>query len=381
MLQTLPEEVLERLCSHVGPYASVEALSSLALVSKQLAISVRNFRSRHPLVRSSTAARGYCRRHDTSSPHAVTLTIAKGTRTRVETVKVGRMKVVREVEDSVTEEDLVQLCRKSPKVVNLRLVEPGFSSLRRRQIGFASSLSNLRSLSIIGRQGSTADSPDLGFNLTTIGQILSTLPTLEHLELRNVRSSPTSLSGISPPSFHLSSLLLFTTPFLSPRHLTWLLSSSNESESLRTIKFHLPTSVLPFQLHPIYWAPIRVTSFYISCHDPKKIESMPSHLPHLERFEFNLLSEPSSVDGRMLLKTSNQYHRLREIRDYSEAGGLDLRSLAEGLLLYRRRVKVEKITIRRGRKTEDGYRELWAVCGELSITLEESEGVAPDQLS
>jgi hypothetical protein len=374
MLDKLAVEVLQRAIQNLDTLEQPSHLSRLALVSRRLSNSIRDYRTRHPVFQSSTQAQHYLGRRSGYDTEAESVTIRKGHRKRMEQVKVGRQKVTREVEDSVTAEELVALCQTYAGVVQLRLEEPAFTSLRRRQINFAASLSKLTILSIIGRLWSSEAPDDAGFNLTTVGQVLNTVPQLKHLELRNLRSSRTSLSGIPPPSFTLTSFSLFTTPFLTSSQLSWLLSSSTQAESLRTIDFNLPSTVYPYQLHSIYWAPIRVTTLSIECENPRVIEYMPLHCPHLERIEFKLVSrrdkETESIDARLLLKNAIQYRRLQEIRDQTSQGGMDLRSLAEGLLLYRKKVSIRRISIWAEKRREDGFRELEEVCKVLGIGLE-----------
>ncbi|GAA5983927.1 hypothetical protein JCM5350_001795 [Sporobolomyces pararoseus] len=373
MLNRLPEEVLNRVIRHLDTPETLADLSHLSLVSSQLSSSIWSYRSRHPVFQSSTQAQQYLKAYKKPQTQVETLIVCRGERRKVVQVKVGRKKVSKELEDSVTEEELVQLCRVLSNLKEIRLEEPSFATLRRRQIGFALNLSQLRNLSIIGRSSASTAENEGGFNLTAIGQILDTVPQLKHLELRNIRSSKTSLSGIPQPTFQLSSFSLFTSHFLTSSQLTWLLSSSTNAESLRTIEFYLPRNVLPYELHSIYWAPIRVTSLFISCENVRVIESIPLHCPHLEQFELNLLSRQELVDARKLLKNSTQYRRLKEIRDSSkrEGGGLNLGSMAEGLLLYRRKVGISKIVLVSGMAREDGHLELKAVCRVLGVALEQ----------
>ncbi|GAA5956879.1 hypothetical protein JCM3765_006627 [Sporobolomyces pararoseus] len=379
MLDKLPDEVLDRVIDHLFTPEALSDLSHLSLFSTRLSTSIRSYRSRHLVFQSSTQVQQYLKIHKQPDAQAKSLIIRKGQRRRVEQVKIGRKKSMQEVEDSVTEEELVQLCRIFPSLNDVRLEEPSFSTLRRRQIGFASNLSQLQTLSIIGRSPESTTDIEDGFNLSAIGQILTTVPQLKHLELRNIRSSKTSLSGIPHPTFQLSSFSLFTSSFPASSQLSWLLSSSTTAESLQTIKFQLPRNVLPYELHSIYWAPIRVTSLSISCENPEVVECIPLHCPHLERLEFNLLSRNNElVDARRLLKNSIQYRRLKEIRDLSkrDGGGMDLRSVAEGLLLYRKKVKLSRIVLSTGRREEKGLRELKAACRLLGVVFEQwSEGV------
>ncbi|GAA5844052.1 hypothetical protein JCM5353_000128 [Sporobolomyces roseus] len=366
MAPDLPKEVLDSIIAFTS--ASPIDLSHLALVSTQFAQSVQFYRSFHTVLSSSTQTQQYLKRSSSKAGSQVqSIILERGRRTRAEKVKVGRSKVVREVEDSITEEELVKLCHISSKLVELRLDQLSFTSLRRRQVSFAASLSHLTRLSIIGRRGSD----DGGFSLTTVGQILETLPQLLHLKLRNLRSSAQSLSGLSPPTFHLRSFTLYTPPFLSSSQLSWLLDSSTFAESLRTLDFALPLDVLPSTLHSIYWAPIRVTSIHISSDNVQAIESMPSHCPHLERLSFD---SSARIDVRRILKNALQYRRLNCVRDLSvdKAGGVDLRQMAEDLLRYQRKLRIRKIVIRSERKEEDGYRELKVVCQNLRILLEET---------
>ena len=368
MASNLPREVVDSIVAFTSH--STTDLSHLALVSTRFAHSVQSYRSLHLLLSSSTQAQHYLKGLlRKAGQQTQSLTLQRGWRKRVEKVKMGRSKVEREVEDSITEEELVKLCQLSPSITALRLDQLSFTSLRRRQVSFASSLPHLTRLSIIGR----LDSNDGGFNLTTVGQILGTLPQLLHLKLRNLRSSPQSLSGLSPPTFHLRFLTLYATPFLHSSQLSWLLDSSTFAESLRTLDFFLPLDVLPSTIHSVYWAPIRVKALYISSANAQAIESMPLHCPHLERLSFE---SSTRIDARNLLKNALQYRRVKCIRDQSigEAGGMDLRHVAEGLLIYQRKLRIRKIVIRRGRKEEDGYRELGVVCRDLEVMMEEIDG-------
>ncbi|GAA5895675.1 uncharacterized protein JCM6883_001584 [Sporobolomyces salmoneus] len=367
ILEKLPEEVLKRIICYL------DTPSDLATVSKRFSTLIRNYLSRDLVFRSSTAVQQYLKKNPKSPRiEGKYLTIAKGKRTRQKITKVGGRSKVLEWEDRVTEDELVELCRIHPHLVCLRIEEPAFSSLRRRQIGLLSNVSQLTNLSIIGRRYLDNDDSN-GFNLTTIGQILQTVPQLKHLELRNIKSSKTSLVGIPPPTFKLSSLSLFTPSFLSFSQLSWLLSSTTEAESLRTLKFYLPPNVLPFQLHSVYWAPIRVTSLYISCENPAVIESMPLHFPHLERFTFALLRRPdrnrSYIEARRIFLNSKKYETLKELSDESKRGGMEPVLCMEGLMGFKPGLR--KITLRGGRYRESGLCQLKEYCREMDIVFEE----------
>ncbi|GAA5830004.1 hypothetical protein JCM3766R1_006736 [Sporobolomyces carnicolor] len=370
MLHNLPGDVLDRIICHIDDRANRQNLYRLVLVSTRLAKVVQQHLSRHPVYRSSTATQRGSKCTLTPALAAEALVVGRGSRTKAATVKVGRAKVAQNVEDSVTEEDLVRLCQSYPRLVTLRLEEPRFNSLRRRQVGFAANLDRLTSLSIVGR----GDASLGGFSLTTVGQVLEGLSQLRHLELRHLQVSRASLAGLSPPSFQLSSFELVTDPFLRPSQLLWLLSSSTQAESLRTLRFHLPTDVVPFELHSIYWAPIRVTSLEITCASVAPIEAMPLHCPHLRRFTFNLLAPTKTdpkrrVNGTTLLKNALEYGGLRAVEDRSEGIGMDLQTLAEGLLLVRKKLQIARVAVWNDRKTEPGYRALLEVCRLLSLPL------------
>ncbi|GAA6058996.1 hypothetical protein JCM10212_001706 [Sporobolomyces blumeae] len=365
MALKLPPEVLHRIAEYAQLDPDNVSLSALALVSRAFGSAVRSYRSTHLVVRSTTAVRRIQHRRAKNTGAVRSITIERGTRTRREPAKVGRRKHNSDDDAAVTADDLVKLCSLDSGIVELHLREVAFSTLRRRQVGFASSLGNLRSLSISGR----VDGDEGGFHLHTVGQIVGAIPTLRHLALRHVRVAPSSLAGLAPPLLlRLTSFALHSTPVPSPAQLSWLLDASTRAESLRSLAFDLRDGTRPSQLYPVFWSTLTVRTLSLTSDLEGSIESMPSHFPSLERYEFR---SNRRIDPHLLVKNARRFRRLRHLSDRSIApgSGLDLWQLAEALLLHRRRVRIQVVAIERTRSGEPGFGALDEVCRFLRIDL------------
>ncbi|GAA5926959.1 hypothetical protein JCM1841_001598 [Sporobolomyces salmonicolor] len=313
MARKLPLEVVRGIVQAYDALPQPTEVVSLALVSSSFRAQVRQHLLMRIVISSSSSAQTLLKILNNDSDLcklARTLTIARGPRKRLQTGGKGKKASQSWIEDSVTEVEFVQLCLKLEGVTEVHLREPAFVTLRRRQANFASSLSHLRTLSICGRP----DSSQPGFNLHTVGQILLTVPQLEHLALRNLHAFPTSFHGLSLPSFSLISLALFLTSNLSSSHLYWLLSSSMNADSLRTIASDLH-DLRPAQLHSVYWCTARVTKVALSSNVTGAIECISLHCPSLERLE---LRASALVDAEWLLRNACDYGTLKELVDESD---------------------------------------------------------------
>ncbi|ORY65632.1 hypothetical protein BCR35DRAFT_334610 [Leucosporidium creatinivorum] len=277
----------------------------------------------------------------------------------------------RQVEDAVTEGELVQLATALPKLQAIHLRELAFTSLRRRSLSdFTSQLSSLHTLSISGRPAAAPSShpSDSLFNLHTVGQIVISLPQLRHLALRHIHASPTSLEGLSPyPTFTLTSFALYSTPNLTPKHLHWLLRSTSFAESLRTLALDWDSS--PRILNPIRYSVLRVERLHLTTTTPGVVENFALHCPSLTRLTIKA-SVP--VDGVRLF--GNLEMPLLELTDRSEGerNGLDRRMLS--LIIAGRSLrfarKLRRLSLAPREESERRLEELKKACEEQRVDFD-----------
>jgi hypothetical protein len=350
----LPVEVAQAIVEHC---AGLDELKQLALVSPSFRLAVSKHLHWDVLITSSTAARAFLIKLEANPILAIgarTLTVAKGRRTRTEKVGRGRKAVEQQVEDSVSEEDLVKLCGKLRRATAVHLEEPNFSTLRRRQVGCLFHLS-LTTLSIHGR----SDSP---FNASTVGQLLLTLPKLRHLSLRNIHFFPGALDSLTVPSNGFSSFSLTSSPSISSKQLYWFLHSTINAESLTSLSFDIPPNFRPSRLYPVRWAPVRTTEIYCTSEQAGALENLPRHCPSLRRYTF---SSSQRLDPQRLLSACEAFDTVAELFDASAVGsGLSPLRLAAALAIedgskFR---SLRRISFIKSRRKEDGMRLLRAVC-------------------
>ena len=124
----------------------------------------------------------------------------------------------------------------------------------------------------------------VGFNLHTLGQILTATPNLATLALDNISIHASALSGLPPPTFRLTSLTLKRAPHFTRKQLKWLLRPSSFAESLRQLALTWDGSAGP-ALNGVRYAALRVTRLVLSTSTPGLVESAALHFPSLERLE------------------------------------------------------------------------------------------------
>lgn len=319
----LPRELTQLVIDSASP----ASLAQLARVSPSFNTQTRRALFTSPVLSSSAAAQLFLRslKQDPSLAHMVeTLTLERGNGTKL--ASASKRKAGAQIEDAVTEAELVQLATALSQLRAIHLRELAFTSLRRRSLSdFTSQLSSLHTVSIAGRPPAPSSHPsDSLFNLHTIGQIVLSLPQLRYLALRNVHASPTSLEGLSPyPVFTLTSFALYSTPNLTSKHLHWLLRSTSFAESLRTLALDWNSS--PRILNPIRYSVLRVERLHLTTSTHGVVENFALHCPSLTRLTIEA-SVP--VDGARLF--GNLETPLLELVDRSEGegNGVDTRMLA-----------------------------------------------------
>ncbi|GAA5915900.1 hypothetical protein JCM6882_001755 [Rhodosporidiobolus microsporus] len=365
MAPQLPNEVVQGIVLAYSSLANPREVAALALVSPTFRSLTQQHLLSHLELRSTTSVRQLLvnLERDTSiGEQARSLTVGRGTRQRLETTGRGKKKQDKSVEDAVTEEDLVKLCRALPNLAAVHLRETTFSSLRRRQLGCLSSLTHLATLSISGR----ATAP---FNLSTIGQLLLTLPRLQHLSLRSLNSPSSSLSGFSFPTCNLVSFALFTSASLSDKQLFWLLRSSLNAESLGSLAFDISPTLPPWALYPVRWAPIRTTDIYCTSEQTGAVENLPRHCPSLQQYTFRTSSR---MNAACLLESCDVFGTVTELSDASEfSAGLHPLHLASALLERDEGAPaaIRRIRLSRTKRDLHDIRLLRVVCKLRSIEL------------
>ncbi|GAA5839971.1 hypothetical protein JCM11251_006575 [Rhodosporidiobolus azoricus] len=380
----LPVEVVQSITSAFRDITDTTEFIALALVSSTFRISVQRLLLTSLDLRSTTSVRLLLSRieRDTSiGRQARCLVIGRGARKRLQPAGRGKKKHEEWVEDAVTEEDLVKLCGKLPNLEAVHLREPFFVSLRRRQLGCLSSLSRLSTLSVSGR-------PSHPFSLHTVGQLLLTLPQLKHLALRNLSCPTSSFANLPQPSCHLVSFALFDSPAISGQQLSWLLHSSTNAESIRSLAFDIAPTVLPSTLHTVLWAPVR--AFEISCTSEQagSIEHLPRHCPSVRKYTFR---SSRRIDPVLLLKSCGVFGTVEQLVDASGVGaGLHPIYLAAALLEDRKGgvATIRSLCFSRQKRGEEGMRILRVVCRIKGISLsffdagvEKGEPDIPEQLA
>ncbi|GAA5998438.1 uncharacterized protein JCM10292_002695 [Rhodotorula paludigena] len=378
-----PDAVLEGIARAVQASGGCPALARLALVAPAFRVRVSRLLRAHPVLASSTAVQLYLRALQDSKAavgDAHSLTLRRGPPHEVSTAGRGRKGRKVLLEDAVTEDELVQLAKILPRLVELHLVEPAFDSLRRRQLGFTSSLADLRTLTIVGRAGHGYT----GFNLATVGQILQNLPELRHLALRNLQAHASALQGLAPPACKLAAFGLFDTPDISSAQLYWLLRSSIYADSLRSLAFDIPPDMRPSRLHAVLWAASPVKTLFISSSNSRALSDLPRHFPSLRHYAFRSTGSVA-VDPYRVLASCAVYSVVEVVEDRStEQRGATSLNWAEALLLARQTqpglARLRRLALSTERRHDVGFGVLEEVCGLLGVQLvlyEPETGDAP----
>lgn len=357
--ESLSAEVIETVLSFLLPSSTLSPILSFAYVSRAWRAGVRRvlFTS---LAISSTSSTRLLLRSLASAPElqllSRRLTFVRGARRRPASTRKG--KCVETVEDAVTPEDVVLLATRL-SIESLALRELAFQTFRRRQVNFTLNLPTaLTALSILGRVA------DEGFNMHTVGQIVSNLPSLTHLALRHIQAVPSALSGLVLPTCTLSSLALLDTPCLEAAQLRWLLRSTTHAETLRhlAITWHADS---PRALNPVRYAALRVSHFAVSTTTPGVPESLALHFPSLRVLQ---LQSTQSIDPKRLF--GNLEGPLEYLVDRSKiSAGVDPGELAM-VLRRAETVSVEGLRAVRVVRTSE---ELVMACVGVGARLEVRE--------
>lgn len=265
----------------------------------------------------------------------------------------GRKAVQTEVEDSVTEEDLVKLCARLRSVKVIHLEEPAFNSLRRRQIGCLSDLP-LHTLSITGR-------PESPFNASTVAQLLLTLPHLKHVALRHVHFFPGAFESLGALPTALSTFSLFSSDVVSAKQLYWLLRTTINNETLSSLALDIPANFRPSLLYPVRWAPVRTTKICCTSDQAGAIENLPLHCPSLQHFTFRTSRQ---LDPQRLLSACKPFDTVTDLVDASDEGcGLSSLDLAAALAFgFEQATSIRRISLIKSKQWEEGSPLLRAAC-------------------
>lgn len=369
------------LAQLVVEYAPPATLTRLALVSPLLRAQSRRALYANITLNSSAAVQlllRSLRQYPSLSAVVKQLTLERGNAGKL--ASAGKRKAApRWIENAITEGELVQLVAMLPALQELHLRELAFVSLRRRSLGdLTSHLGALHTLSIAGRPPlSSAHASDTLFNLHTVGQIVVSLPQLRHLSLRHIHASPTSLQGLTFPTFALTSFALFSTPDLIPHHLHWLLRATSHAETMRTLALDWDQS--PRILNPIRYAALRVEQLALTTSTPGVVEAFVLHCPSLKQ-----LTLRASVPVNAARLLGNLEERLSELVDKSEGPGCGVDARMLGLIIaggcLKQGRKLRRLSIV-GKKAEENRRaELVKACAErqVIVTVEQSAAVVGD---
>lgn len=281
----LPDEVLERILEYAVYGSAPSAVGAVSLVSKRFAAIIH---LRHIRITSASAAlrvQQLLIEHPAAARRVRTLVLVNDVRETVPPLAPSRRG--RSTPPSLDADLLARLCVRVEGIDALVLRELDLSALRRRQLGFASRLSHLRSLVVSSpapeeRSGSSTHY----LNLYTLGRIVQDLPHLEHLAVRGIHGKSSALRGLTPPVCRLVSFGLLSSSGVSGVHLQWLLTETTASDSLRTVAFDLDGSVRPAQLSAVKWALLPVRHVYVTSRNTSAITGLPQHFPSLRTYAF-----------------------------------------------------------------------------------------------
>ncbi|BGP33425.1 hypothetical protein JCM10296v2_005226 [Rhodotorula toruloides] len=360
MLTDLPRDVLERILSFVQHASTPARFARLALVSPVLRPLVDQFLFRYLDFSTSGGVRAFLEKvEDGTQPAGDARTlILRRSDVEAQTGRGSRRRGA-QANESCSDEDLLRLCSICVGLEELRLEGPAFTTLKRRQFGFASNLSSLRILSIAGNGA--------GFNLHTIGQVLQDLPQLEELDLKRIQAFPAALKALPRPLCRLRRFTLHSSPAVSPQQLGWLLSASIEADSLRHLDFNI-ADIPPSRLGGLRWAATPVQHLCLSFSNTHAVEKLAQHFPSLTTFAFATSGHP---DAFKLLSSCGTSATFEELVDRSDSeGGLHSLELASALLYLRRRgqlASLRRIVLPLQRRLDPAFPVLAEVCTALGI--------------
>ncbi|BGP09435.1 hypothetical protein JCM10049v2_005305 [Rhodotorula toruloides] len=363
MLTDLPRDVLERILSFVQ-YASPPAqFARLALATPSLHTLVDQLLVRNLVFSTSGSVQAFLARVEAGSNAASDTRTLVLRKSDVE-AQSGRGTRRRrgEANESCSEEDLLRLCLACVGLEELRLEGPAFTTLKRRQLGFASNLSSLRVLSIAGSRA--------GFNLHAIGQILQDLPQLEELDLKRIQASPAALKALPRPLCRLRRFALHSSPAVSPQQLEWLLGASIQADSLRHLDFDI-AEIPPSRLGGLRWAATPVRSLHLTSSNMRAVEKLAQHFPTLSSFAFTTSGHP---DAFILLSSCGTSATFEELVDRSDSRcGLPPLELASALLYLRRQgqlASLRRVVLPSHRQFDQAFSVLVEVCASLGMSCD-----------
>ncbi|BGP25864.1 hypothetical protein JCM10295v2_004804 [Rhodotorula toruloides] len=357
MLTDLPSDVLERILSFIQYTSTPAQFARLALVSPSVRTLVNRLVVRNPVFSTTGGATAFL-----AKAKNVTL-VASDVRALVLRRKESAPSRIRfKADESCSEEDLLRLCSVCTGINELHLEETAFTTLKRRQVGFASNLSSLRILSIAGSGA--------GFNLHTVALILQDLPRLEDVALKRIQAFPAALKALPPPTCRLRRFALHESPSVSPKQLEWLLAAAIEVDSLRNLAFDI-ADIPPSRLGGLRWAATPVRSLRLTSSELHAVEKLAAHFPSLSTYTFATSGHP---DVLTLLSSCGKSASFQQLVDRSVGdNGLQLLELASALLYLRRRgrlASLRRVVLPSHRRLDRAFRVLAEVCMRLGIVCD-----------
>lgn len=314
-------------------YVDQNTLTKLSQVDRLFSQLVQRELHVRPTLTSSAAVSAYVesfRMLKASSKHIV-LTLESGSsQTEAPRSSSSRRRqrdnALQDWRIAITEEDFVQAIEHIHSLQELHMRQLHFTSLRRRSLSALTARAHtLQTLAISGPAQMNASKPEsAGFNLNSVGRIVSACQNLRHLHLRNVRSSGPTLDklGAVPPCA-LRSFALISSPTIKQNDLAWLLRSTCLAESLRDLALEWHDSPRPI-LESVRYGVLRLERLAFTTRIEGSVESLMLHCPSLQHLQFKVTG---MVDPVRLL--ANLERPILRLEDHSEPGhGFNLLQLA-----------------------------------------------------
>lgn len=164
-------------------------------------------------------------------------------------------------------------------VQSIVLLMPSWQSYSRSDLGRVSNANHLRSLTIRSCRGSEATT------FHSIAQLLSALPALQELGLRDLALPRKSIVTLPRPIFKLDALAMIGMDKIRSPELCWLLRSTAVAESLKRLALEWNQS--PKALNEVRYTVLRTVEFYLWTNTERVAESFVLHFPNLQHYAVN----------------------------------------------------------------------------------------------